>query len=74
MGESPKKLVTWKQWVMVVPAIFVGVGFYLLQRYHEAGGIRTGDIVAAAVTVLVALGIATTIFWYANRPERGGKA
>ena len=73
MAKTPKKLVTWKQWVVCTCAAFGGVAYAVGREYHYTGSIQTITIANAAIAFCLAVAIMIVIFRYANRPERGEK-
>lgn len=74
MEKPPLKLVTWKNWAWVV-GIFLGATiFHLIREYFATGSVSGEAIVIAVVVFCVMMGIASVMFWYANRPEKGNKS
>jgi hypothetical protein len=68
MADSPKKLVTWKQWVLAVAAAAVGASMSLYQEHRDTGAVAPSSIFSVVVFLMV-LGIIAAVFWYANQPE-----
>jgi len=73
MADSPKKLVTWKQWVLALSAAAVGASLSLYREYRDTGSVQAGSIVLSMFVFCVGLGIIAAVFWYANRPESEDK-
>lgn len=69
MADSPKKLVTWKEWALALSAAAVGASLSLHREYRATGSVQAASIVFSVVAFCVALGIIAAVFWYANRPE-----
>jgi hypothetical protein len=73
MGGAPKKLVTWKNWGLVLLLLVGWAGYRLYRDYQEAGGFQSADVTATIVTVCIGLALMFAVFLYANRPEHKDK-
>jgi len=73
MPDSPKKLVTWKQWVLILSAAAIGTHWSLYWEYRDTGSVRPGSIVNSAIAFCFCAAITAAISWYANRPESEDK-
>jgi hypothetical protein len=69
MGNSPKKLVTWRSFLLVLLALFCWAPYRLYRDYQQAGGWEASSIIATGVTLALGVSIMFAVFWYANRPE-----
>ncbi len=73
MGEAPKKLAPWSRLVPIVILVLAWAGYRLYTDHERAGGWEQSSVIATGVTVCLGLLIVVGVFWYANRPESGGK-
>lgn len=64
------KLMTWRQWAMLVPALIGGSTMRLYGEYRETGTMRTSSIVISIVVFCLGLLILAALSWHANRPEK----
>ena len=71
MGTAGKKLVTWKNWAILIGTLLGWSAFRIYRDYQLAGGFTTLNVMLVVVVACVGLLIASIIFWYANRPEIG---
>jgi hypothetical protein len=65
-----KKLYTWKQWVILIPAGLLGVAFFLYRQYTENGIIGIRDWIIACITIVTVVVIIGVISWWGNKPEK----
>jgi hypothetical protein len=73
MADPPKKLVTWKNWVLMLLVLAAWAGYRLYRDYQAAGQFETVNVVSVIVAVSMGLIITIAVFLYANRPEPGAK-
>jgi len=73
MDKPPPKLVTWKNWAIVIPAILVGTSWRPIKEYYATGSVSGLTITIAVVVFCMAMGLVLVIFRHANRPEKGNK-
>ena len=70
MTDAPKKLVTWKNWVLALLAAAVGASLSLYREFRDTGTVRASSVILSVFVFCVGLGIIAAVFWYANRPEK----
>jgi hypothetical protein len=73
MGDAPKKLVHWSRLVPIFILILAWAGYRLYTDHKRAGGWEQDSLIVVGVTVFLGLVILLAVFWFANRPESGGK-
>lgn len=69
MGDQPKKLVTWKNWVVLLVTLVGFVALWLYRAHQEAGGIEAKDVIAPLLGVCIVLVVFFFTARHANRPE-----
>ncbi len=70
MANNPKRLVNWKQWVLMPSAIAIGASLSLYREYRDTGNVRPSKIVIGAVALCIGFSVAAAVFWYADRSEK----
>ena len=64
-----KKLYGPKQILIITISMLLGIGFFLLRRYHETGGLGRVELIAAVCTAALAALIAVVIVRKGNKEE-----